>query len=140
MSFRKVGITMSKTRTSTPLFRSLSTTCEPIKPDPPVTSTLIALISLCIDSDCRIVIEGHAPVVLRNPFGIGEATASFHDGMAQLVIHLSRGLLDRLEHDVFVVPGDHSVWKMHPLGKLGVQMFPGDLVFPCRDLLHPINL
>src|SRR3989338_7213061 len=34
-------MTISKTRISTPLSRNLSTTCEPMKPEPPVTNTFI---------------------------------------------------------------------------------------------------
>src|SRR5437016_3414866 len=41
MSFRYVGITISKTRTFTPRSRSLSTTWDPMNPDPPVTNTLM---------------------------------------------------------------------------------------------------
>src|SRR3954447_3863759 len=89
----------SKIRGVTPCSLSLSTTCEPMKPEPPVTRTLICLTPLVrflgtVRVSRTVVIERDAPVVLGDPIGVRQVDLVTHDPVARLVVDLAGGLLD----------------------------------------------
>src|ERR1700749_5186894 len=62
----------SKIRGVTPFAISLSTTWEPMKPPPPVTSTLLGsgLLAQGRGAAVGAVVERHAPMILRHPVGV----------------------------------------------------------------------
>src|SRR4051794_28473783 len=114
-------------RGETPCSHSLSTTCEPMKPDPPVTRTLIYLLR-------SVVIEGHAPVVLGDPVGVGQVHHVPHDPVARLLVDLAGGLLDGREDDVLVEAGDHAVRELQTTRVLRVEHRARNVVLPGNDV------
>ena len=71
--------TRSKMTGSWPCARSRSTTCEPMKPAPPVTRTLISDDAPGARHGRGPVVERRAPVVLRHPVGVREVDVVAHD-------------------------------------------------------------
>ena len=96
-----------------------STTCEPMKPEPPVTSTVLMPRS-------RPVIERDAPVVLRHPVGVRQIVVRAHDAVAWLGIDLAGRALDRAEHDVLVEPRDHAVGQLRPMRVQRIEVLASD--------------
>src|SRR5439155_7631139 len=124
--------TRSKLRVSCPCARSRSRTCEPMNPEPPVTSTLMAarappalvgrraepgreLVPTKPDPPGfsfapvdRPVVKRHTPVVLRDPVGVRQVDVVAQQAVAGLVVDLAGRAVDRVENDVLVEPGGHS--------------------------------
>src|SRR5207302_1954810 len=98
-----------------PRARSLSTTWEPMKPEPPVTSTRIR------SSLNRPVIQRRARMVSRHPVAVGQRHVVAHDAVAGLVVDPAGGALEPVEDDVLVQAGDHSVGQLQPGGVLAIQ-------------------
>ena len=117
---------------------SLSTTCEPMNPDPPVTRTLNRR-----PPGARAgggpVVQRRAPVVLRDPVGVREIDGVPEHAVAGLVVDLPGGALERLEDDVLVEARDHPVGKLDPRLVTGSSSFARDAVLPRDDLLEPLG-
>src|SRR5581483_9891247 len=116
---------------SCPRARSLSTTCEPMNPEPPVTRTLIWL-----PLACRSVIKRNARVVAGHPVGVGQIDGVAHDPMAWFVVHTPRGALEPVEDDVLVEAGDHAVGQLEPARVLGIELAARHRVLEGHDLGH----
>ena len=91
-----------------PVASSRSTTCDPMKPDPPVTRTFMHRLPSAI----RPVVERHAPVVLGHPVRVRQVDRVPEDPVAGLVVDLARRALDRVEDDVLVEARDHAVGEL----------------------------
>src|SRR5579859_497267 len=123
---------------SWPRARSLSTTCEPMKPDPPVTRTLMTGPPSLY---ARPVVKGHAGVVARYPVGVGELYVMTHDAVARLVVDASRRAFEPVEDDVLVETRDHPVGQLETAaGVRRVEFAPSHLVLPRDDLGNPLHL
>ena len=77
-------------------------------------------------------------MILRCPLSIRKDSLLLHNRVAQFVVHLPGRLLDRLEDDVLVVAGLHAVRKFDPLRVFRIQVLPGNLSLPGRDLVQSI--
>src|SRR5438105_1447254 len=154
--------TRSKTRGSCPCAERRSTTCEPMKPDPPVTSTLITTVdpgalmreqsersrrSVPTMSDPRgfsfggrSVVERNAPVVLRDPVRVRKLDVVAEQAVARLVVDLARRALDRVENDVLVVARRHPRRQDDAVRVDGVELLTGLRVLPRDDLVQPLHL
>src|SRR5262249_46202855 len=82
------------------------------------------------------VVEGNAPVVLRDPVGVGQVDATAGDAVAGLVVDLSGRPLDGLEDDVFVETRDHPVGKLDAGRVLRVEVLARHGVLPGGDLVE----
>src|SRR5262249_20328161 len=60
--------------------------------------------------------------------------------MARRVVDLARRALDRLEDDVFVEAGAHSVRELEPRRIDSVEPLTGDGILPGRDLVEAPHL
>src|SRR5579859_4157147 len=123
---------------SWPRARILSTTCEPMKPDPPVTRTLMTPPPSLY---ARPVVEGHARVVARYPVGVGELYAMTHDAVARLVVDTPGRRFEPVEDDVLVETRDHPLGQLETAaGVQRVELAPSHLVLPRDDLGHSLHL
>src|ERR1700730_1424723 len=120
---------------SCPRARSLSTTCDPMNPDPPVTRTL-----MCSVSVPRTVVERYAGVVACDPIATREFHVVAHDPVTRLVINPAGRGFEPVEHDVLVEARDHAIRELEPARVLRVELLPGDAVLPRDDLGQALHL
>src|SRR4051794_3719481 len=86
------------------------------------------------------VVDRHAPVVLGDPVRVRQVDPVAHDAVARLVVDLPRRALDRLEDDVLVVPGGHSLRQAESCGVVRVEVGSCGFVLPRDDLVQPVHL
>src|SRR4051794_34757489 len=142
----------SKIRGWWPAARRRSTTCEPMKPAPPVTRMRLmpqagktycppGNYSCCTSSAGRRPADGVGTVVQRNarmvvgdPVRVGQVVGRPHDAMAGVVVDATAGSLDLVERDVLVEARGHPVGQAQASGMLRIELRAGDLVLPGHDL------
>src|SRR5579875_3520711 len=97
---------------SWPRARSVSTTWEPMKPAPPVTSTLTSDSPRPLRREGGVraagsVVERHAGMVRGDPVGVREIDRMTEDPVTRLVVHAAGRALEPVEDDVLVQTRGH---------------------------------